>query len=148
MLNGTAWINVEDDESLDLDKTNFTIALWVNFREKPYAAFISKNEGLGEKNKWFLSYKPSSKNNHIGFHINQPDKEGIWINTPWDGKTFQWHQIVLVKKEYNYIFYVDGQEIDNVSIRPLSLHEIKRFGPSIINGEVLNYCLYRISPSE
>ena len=134
MLNGTAWINVEDDESLDLDKTNFTIALWVNFREKPYAAFISKNEGLGEKNKWFLSYKPSSKNNHIGFHINQPDKEGIWINTPWDGKTFQWHQIVLVKKGYNYIFYVDGQEVDNVSIRPLSLHEIKRFGPSIING--------------
>ena len=61
MLNGTAWINVEDDESLDLDKTNFTIALWVNFREKSYAAFISKDEGLGEKNKWFLSYKPSSK---------------------------------------------------------------------------------------
>jgi len=148
MLNGTAWINVEDDESLDLDKTNFTIALWVNFREKSYAAFISKDEGLGEKNKWFLSYKPSSKNNHIGFHINQPDKEGIWINTPWNGETFQWYQIVLVKKGYSYIFYVDGQKIDNVSIRPPSLHEIKRFGPSIINGEVLNYCLYQISPSE
>lgn len=95
-----------------------------------------------------MSYNYPLKNSNIGFHINQLDKEGFWINTSWHGKTLQWYQIVPVKKGYNYIFYVDGQEVNNISIRQPLLHEIKRFSPPIINGEVSNYCLHRISPLE
>ena len=137
-----------NQEIINQKGTNFTIALWVNLRGKPNAAFVAKDEGLGERNKWFLIYNPSVKDSNIAFHINQPGKEGIWINAPWHGETFRWYQIVLVKKGYSYIFYVDGKEVNNISIRQPILHEIKRFGPSIINGEVLNYCLYRIYPPE
>lgn len=116
MFDGTAWVDVRNDESLDLNGTNFTIALWVNLRGKPNAAFVAKDEGLGERNKWFLIYNPSVKDSNIAFHINQPGKEGIWINAPWHGETFRWYQIVLVKKGYSYIFYVDGKEVNNISI--------------------------------
>ena len=43
MFDGTAWVDVGNDESLDLNGTNFTIALWVNLRGKPNSAFVTKD---------------------------------------------------------------------------------------------------------
>jgi hypothetical protein len=64
----------------------------------------------------------------------------------------RWYQIVLVKSQDNYSFYVDGKLIGVVPY-PLvyrfptgyTLTEIKRFGPAVIDGEVPQYCVYRLS---
>ena len=111
-LDGTAWVEIGNNPQLELNHTDFTIALWANFTSDGVHGLIGKSEGPGERNKWWLMNRPSaSPGGEIAFHLNWPHRTGIWIGTPRRGEMNRWHQIVLVKSGNNYNFFVDGQLI-------------------------------------
>ncbi len=152
-LDGTAWVEIGNNPQLELNHTDFTIALWAYFASNGVHGLIGKSEGPGERNKWWLMNRPSaSPGGEISFHLNWPHRTGLWIGTPRRGEINRWHQIVLVKSGNKYNFYVDGQLIAAVP-DPLvhmpppgyKLTQIKRFAPAVIGGEVPQYCVYRLS---
>ena len=145
-FDGTAWVDVGNDKHLELNDTDFTIALWANFGADQHVSFVAKSEGPGKTNKWMLINRPAtSADDEILLHLNWQDKPGIWIGSPWRGETDRWYQIVFIKNRDNYTFYVDGKMVGAVP-NPVgyTLTEIKQFGPAVIGGEVPRYCLYRM----
>ncbi len=152
-FDGTAWVDAGNDAHLELNDTDFTIALWASFGANGVNGLVGKSEGGGERNKWCLINRPkASTGGEVVFHLNWPDRPGLWIGLPRQGEMNRWYQIVLVKSQDNYSFYVDGKLIGVVPY-PLvyrfptgyTLTEIKRFGPAVIDGEVPQYCVYRLS---
>ena len=145
-FDGTAWVDAGNDEHLELNDTDFTIAFWANFGADQHVSFVAKSEGPGKTNKWMLINRPTtSADDEVLLHLNWQDKPGIWVGSPWRGETDQWYQIVFIKTQDNYTFYVDGKMVGAVP-NPVgyTLTEIKQFGPAVIGGEVLGYCLYRM----
>ena len=152
-FDGTAWVDAGNDAHLELNDTDFTIALWASFGANGVNGLVGKSEGGGERNKWCLINRPkASAGGEVVFHLNWPHRPGLWIGLPRQGEMNRWYQIVLVKSQDNYSFYVDGKLIGVVPY-PLvyrfptgyTLTEIKRFGPAVIDGEVPQYCVYRLS---
>ena len=82
-LDGTGWVEIGNNAQLELNHTDFTIALWANFESNGVHGLIGKSEGPGERNKWWLMNRPSaSPGGEITFHLNWPHRTGIWIGTP------------------------------------------------------------------
>ena len=77
-LDGTDdYVSVPDQSDWTLGDDEFTIDLWVNFKEIPIRApFVDHNEGPGETNKWIFWYDDIEHRGPGGpalrFHINSP----------------------------------------------------------------------------
>lgn len=117
-------MDASDNESLDLNETDFTIALWANFRKLEHITFVGKNEGSGKVNKWFFGVRYEwFEEGDLTLHINSPYMAGIWVaSKSWSGEKDRWYQIVLVKTGKNYTFYVDGKEVYTFHVPEASLN--------------------------
>ena len=112
-MDGDDWVDAGDDDSLDLSAGDFTIALFANFGAEGHLTIASADEGPGETNKWIFIYRPTwFPAGGITFHLNWPDKGGVWISSPWIGDTDRWYQVAVTKEGFNYTFYVDGAVVD------------------------------------
>ena len=152
-FDGTAWVDAGNNAHLELNDTDFTIALWASFGANGVNGLVGKSEGPGERNKWCLINRPkASAGGEIVFHLNWPDRPGLWMGLPRQGEMNRWYQIVLVKSQDTCNFYVDGKLIGAIPY-PLiyqpptgyTLTELTRFGPAVIDGEVPQYCVYQLS---
>lgn len=113
----TGFVGAGDDKSLDLNETDFTIALWANLRAlEHHTTFVGKDEGPGAKNKWFFGVRYKwFVGGDLTVHVNYPDKPGVWIaSKSWAGDKGRWYQIALVKERNKYKFYVDGKVVETV----------------------------------
>lgn len=146
-LDGTNQVEVENDDSLSLHKSDFTIGVWLYFEEDPpkgnrgSAGFtlLGHDEGGGSTNKWIWWYS----GNGIDFHINTAGGAGVaWVDSePWDPKLKQWYQMVLTKEGRKYTYYLDGKPFgrvdDNVPIPEEINHALNigwSEGPFFFNG--------------
>lgn len=146
-LDGSNQVDVENDDSLSLHKSDFTIGVWLYFEEDPpkgnrgSAGFtlLGHDEGGGSTNKWIWWYS----GNGVDFHINTAGGAGVaWVDSePWDPKLKQWYQMVLTKEGRNYTYYLDGKPFgrvnDNVQIPEEIDHALNigwSEGPFFFNG--------------
>jgi hypothetical protein len=115
MFDGSSQVEVENNETLSLHKTDFTLALWLYFEKDPPKGnrgsqgftLMAQDEGGGSTNKWIWWYS----GNGIDFHINTVGGAGVaWVDSQnWDPKLKQWYQVVLVRKGKKYTYYLDGK---------------------------------------
>ncbi len=84
-----------------------TVSLWCRFAADPAAgpAFISKDEGSGETNKWIFWYNGTT----LGWHVNDINSlEWVAATEAWTPSPGTWYHVAVVKSGLEYKFYVNG----------------------------------------
>ena len=122
------YVDAGNDESLNLLKSDFTLAMWINMKETLFGhrhAFIAQDEGFGIFNKWIFGY---SINGNLGFNFLRSTGNG---KTGWSfNKYFNWvvqpkiwHQVALVRRWFKdgsfweeFTIYLNGEQIEWVKI--------------------------------
>ena len=126
-----SWVTIEDNETLHLADSDFTLLAWVNFAEdvagRPGRAIMGKDEGGGGNVKWIFRYwdEGVGEGRTLNWHINKPGPS-IQINSkPWDADVNKWYQVGGVKDGREYTFYIDGkthgQKEDDTDLESVSI---------------------------
>ena len=117
-LDGTDdYVSVPDQSDWTLGDDEFTIDLWVNFKEIPIRApFVDHNEGPGETNKWIFWYDDIGHRGPGGpalrFHINSPTLGPLDpVVYPWMPRTDRWYHVAVTRSGSSYSLYLDGQKV-------------------------------------
>ena len=133
-LNGSnQHVEIKNHDSLILFRTDFTMAIWLNFVTAPPKggrglkgfSMMGHDEGPGGTDKWILWYTGGAIHLHINIKNCFCGKAGsAWINSDeWATKLNEWHQVVLVRVGNKYAYYLDGEPFgefdDNTDPTPM-----------------------------
>ena len=118
------YVEVGNDRSLKLYKSDFTIAVWINMNETLFGhrhAFIAQDEAPGFFDKWILGY---SLNGNPSFNLHTIitfDDGGISRGGGFGGgrevQPKTWHQVAMVRHQLKdgfweeFTFYLDGKQV-------------------------------------
>jgi len=105
-LENTAHVEVADNPSLVLHDTDFTMAIWANFAEKPGVyTFMSHDSGPASEQKWAWWYSGGTVSLLAVFGINNQ-----WARSGfWEPELHRWYHLAIVRQGDLFTHYRDGE---------------------------------------
>jgi hypothetical protein len=103
--NGTGYVLVPNDPSLDFGAGNFTIELWVQFAALGGSrVLIAKDEGPGQSPKWLFWLN----NGQLQFLVGNAASQTILGSGVFNPVLNHWHHVAMTRSGSVFSFYVDG----------------------------------------
>jgi len=138
------YVDAGNDESLNLLKSDFTLAMWINMNETLFGhrhAFIAQDEGPGFLDKWILGY---SLHGNPTLNILKVVGDGaggasFGRSFLWEVQPQTWHQVAIVRDRFprswgeEHTIYLDGKQVARFRI-PSNITD--DFTPRSINAPV------------
>ncbi len=105
------FVEVPDHPSWAFGTGDFTIDLWVNFRQlKIDNPLVSNDEGGGSTNKWIFWVT----SNNLNFHLNTSAGESSGVSVPFAPLLNTWYHVAVARGGTTYTFYVNGAPLGSV----------------------------------
>ena len=118
-FNGTsAYVEAPASDAWVLDTGDFSVELWVNFRElranssfdHPAAVLLGSDEGGGNVNKWYFVLGGGS----LALGLNSPLNGSQYVaKAPFAPEMNRWYHLALVRAGNQFSIYQDGQVISS-----------------------------------
>ncbi|MBI2128670.1 PQQ-binding-like beta-propeller repeat protein [Candidatus Woesearchaeota archaeon] len=98
-------VSIPDSSSWDFGNRDFTVNLWVNFKNLSYASFIDQ---FWSVRAWVIGYNATA----LYFRYST---DGTTVNgdhtVPWSANNNTWYYITALRSGSNIRLYVDGSQI-------------------------------------
>ncbi len=109
------WVDLGIVEALILSETDFTLAVWANMALIVHQhAFVAQDEGPGLENKFIFRYRGDQTLINFVVH-NEKTGQTAQINSDlWVPEADRWYQIVIVRSDDDFTFYVDATALGHV----------------------------------